>query len=98
MERLSAPGTIERPSIEEDVPSLSDGYIVTVYDNEFNTVHEVIIVLMAATGCDLHEAEIETWEVHHLGRSVVHHASHEECKKVAEVIAQIGIRVEVSQE
>ncbi|MCX7799551.1 MAG: ATP-dependent Clp protease adaptor ClpS [Fimbriimonadales bacterium] len=73
-------------------------WIVTVYDNDHNTFEEVILVLMVATGCSLREAQIETWEIHHLGKSVVHHASKEECDRVASVISTIGIRVEVTQE
>lgn len=98
MERLSSPGIIERPEIEELGPGTGGGYIVTVYDNEFNTVDEVIFILIEATGCDLQEAEIETWEIHHLGRSVVHHGGEGECQEVAGIIGEIGIRVEVSAE
>ena len=44
------------------------------------------------------EAEIETWEVDHLGKSVVHIADKEECETVARIIRQIGIEVEVKSE
>ncbi|CEK15707.1 ATP-dependent Clp protease adaptor protein ClpS [Chthonomonas calidirosea] len=73
-------------------------WIVVVYDNDYNTVEEVIRILIAATHCSFEEAAIETWEIHHLGKSVVHHADKEECERVASIIATIGIRVEVRQE
>jgi hypothetical protein len=41
---------------------------------------------------------METWEVHHLGKSVVHHANAEECERVASVIRTIGIVVEVRED
>ncbi len=75
-----------------------DHWVVVVYDNDFNTVPQVIGVLIAATKCSLTEAEIETWEIHHLGKSVVHHGDRPECERVAGVIRTIGIRVEVVEE
>jgi ATP-dependent Clp protease adapter protein ClpS len=96
---MAGPGTIERPEIEERLGETHDhGYIVTVYDNDFNTFDEVMAILMIATGCTFDEAQTETWEVHHLGRSVVHHGEEEICSTVAEIIAEIGIRVEVTKE
>jgi len=97
--KLAAPGTIELPEIEGGGPgSGSGGWIVTVFDNDINTVEEVMMVLMAATQCDIQEAEIETWEIHHLGKSVVHHGGEEDCQDVGSLIATIGIRVEVTCE
>lgn len=97
--QASAPSVIERPEVElpGDLVGTS-GYVVTVFDNDYNTYEQVMMILMAATGCTLREAEIETWEIDHLGRSVVHHASEKECKRVAEVISTIGIRVSVTEE
>lgn len=75
-----------------------DTWIVTVFDNDFNSVEEVLTILMAATNCSPSEAFEETWEIHNLGKSVVHHGAESECTTAAEIIAQIGIRVEVTQE
>lgn len=98
--RGAGPGVIERPEVEEDGPSTggSGGWIVTVYDNDVNTFDEVVMILLRATDCSLDEAQIETWEIHHLGRSVVHHGKEDECTDAAHIIAKIGIRVEVSEE
>jgi ATP-dependent Clp protease adaptor protein ClpS len=98
MERLNYPRmTSEAPLREHDAQTRPDrGWLVTVYDNDHNTLEEVTMVLMLATECDVNEAEMETWEVHNLGRSVVHIACEEECRVVAEIISDSGIRVEVS--
>ena len=89
-----------RPELEDrDLEDQTgSGYIVIVYDNDKNTVDQVISILMQATACALEEAEIETWEVHNLGKSVVHHGGQEECQRVAGIIRTIGIRVEVVEE
>lgn len=89
-------GVRQIPEVEEKGPDTGQGgSIVVVYDNDTNTFDEVIWILQQATGCSLQEAEMETWEVHYLGKSVVHHASAEECERVAAIIRTIGIRVEV---
>ena len=87
------------PEVLPGQPGTGDeGWIVIVYNNEHNTYDEVINILMQATACSLDEAEMETWEVDHLGKSVVHQGSQEECERVAAVIRTIGIQVEVKQE
>ncbi|MFZ4508859.1 MAG: ATP-dependent Clp protease adaptor ClpS [Fimbriimonas sp.] len=93
----SNPGTLERPDLGEVTANDGD-WIVTVYDNDNNTFEEVIAILLLATGCTMEEAQIETWEVHHLGASVVHHGSEDECRRVGRIISRIGIKVVVSQE
>lgn len=88
--------TERRPDLLDETPhSLSSDYIVIVFDNPYNTVAEVIDILQKATGCGLEEAQMETWEVHFTGRSVVHHGDHAECERAASIIATIGIRVAV---
>jgi len=76
----------------------TDGeWLVIVFNNDHNTVEEVTEILQRATGCPRSEAEMETWEVHHLGRSIVHHADRSECERVAEIIRTIGIEVTVEE-
>ena len=95
----SLPGTLDRPEAETGSTSGKGerGWLVTVFDNEFNTIDEVVHILIVATGCDSEEAQIETWEIHNLGRSVVHISDREDCDQAAAVIAQIGIDVRVSK-
>jgi ATP-dependent Clp protease adapter protein ClpS len=87
------------PDLQQQGPGTGgDGYCVIVFNNDHNTYDEVMDILMKATGCTAEEAAIETWEVDHLGKSVVHYASQEECERVASIIRTIGIKVEVRQE
>ncbi len=92
---LPKEGTHVKTTDDARVEFTDSGYIVIVYDNDHNTVDEVIQILMEATSCLLEEAVQETVEIHHLGKSVVHHAGKHECDFVAMVIRTIGIRVEV---
>jgi ATP-dependent Clp protease adapter protein ClpS len=87
------------PEVDErqEISSGGHGWIVIVFDNDTNTWDEVMRILQIATGCSAEEAYIETWEIHHLGSSVVHSAGRSECERVASVIATIGIRVQVTE-
>ncbi len=99
MARLSmANQTIERPLLDGGTDTQTESWVVVVFNNETNTYEEVMMILMVATHCDEEEAYIETWEVDHLGKSVVHCAGKEECEDVAHIIRQIGIKVEVIAE
>ena len=88
--------TERRPDLfDETIHSPISDYIVLVFNNETNSFDEVIQILQKATGCCLEEAEMETWEIHFTGRSVVHHGERVECERAAGIIATIGIRVAV---
>jgi ATP-dependent Clp protease adapter protein ClpS len=95
---MSAPGIIERPEVDDGSISTGPHFVVTVYDNDTNTVEQVLLILMAATGCPFEEAEMETWEIHNLGKSVVHYGDKPECQSAAAIISQIGIKVTVTEE
>lgn len=95
------PPTLD-PAIVEEIEELGTGtgggWIVTVYNNDYNTYEEVVDILRQATSCSFEEAHTETWEIDNLGHSVVHHGSQEECQRAADIIATIGIEVKVSEE
>lgn len=97
--QASAPGVLDEPGLLNQPQELgSSSWIVTVYNNDHNTYDEVMTVLIVATGCTAREAFIETWEIDHLGKSVVHQSGENECLQIAEIISTIGIRVEVTEE
>jgi ATP-dependent Clp protease adaptor protein ClpS len=95
---MSIPGVLDRPVEQPLGPNTGGGYIVTVYNNEKNTYEQVIFILMVATQCSADEAYMETWEIDHLGKSVVHRACESECTGIADLISTIGIEVRVSEE
>ncbi|HRJ27779.1 MAG TPA: ATP-dependent Clp protease adaptor ClpS [Fimbriimonadaceae bacterium] len=94
-------GSISQPLLEQSASDLTHGagrWMVVIYNNETNSVDEVIDILMQATGCDLEEASIETWEAHHYGQAPVPFDSRTECEGIAEMIAAIGVRTAVRKE
>jgi ATP-dependent Clp protease adaptor protein ClpS len=87
-----------RPELSSDPPQHRPGdFIVIVFNDEEHTFDQVIDILQKATGCSREEAEMETWEIDHLGRSIVHHGDHAECERAAAIIQSIGIKVAVEQ-
>ena len=96
LETAAAPEIFDRPDVGDTQGG--GGWVVTVYDNEHNTVEQVIDILIVATECPMEEAEMETWEIHNLGRSVVHHGGKGECERAAKVIRTTGIRATVTEE
>jgi ATP-dependent Clp protease adapter protein ClpS len=90
--------TERRPDLFDETARSSLGdYVVIVFNNDVNTYDEVILILQKATGCSLEEAEMETWEIDHTGRSFVHYGDQAECERAAAIIATIGIRVAVER-
>lgn len=94
--RAQAAQSEAAPLPVESTPTTGERWIVTVYDNDTNTYEEVITILMIATNCTPDEAWIETWEIDHLGHSVVHCGDEADCVAAAEIISTIGIHAEAT--
>ena len=72
--------------------------MVVIFNNETNSMEEVVEILIRATGCDVQEAEIEMWEAHTFGKAPVHFAAKTVCEEAARVISSVGIKTEVALE
>jgi ATP-dependent Clp protease adaptor protein ClpS len=71
---------------------------VVIFDNDTNSMNEVVEILMRATGCTEQEAGIEMWEAHTFGRADVHFGKRGECDRAAGIISSIGVKTEVARE
>lgn len=92
---------MSRPFVEPEIiekGQVTGRWMVVIYNNDFNSMDEVVEVLMRATGCPTEEAIIETWEAHTYGKAPVHFSGRDECELVAAMIASIGVRTEVRPE
>lgn len=91
------PSILLQPEVVES-GAIHGRWMVVIYNNQVNSLDEVIEVLMRSTGCSLKEASIETWEAHHYGQASVHFADRDECEVVAVMISSIGVRTQVRPE
>lgn len=82
----------------KEVPTRQQRWMTVIYNDDTTPIDLVIVTVMRATDCDLEEAQIETWEAHHMGKAPVHFASREECELAAKVISRIGVKTEVRPE
>lgn len=73
-------------------------WMIVIYNNATTSYNAVIEALIAATQCELEEAEIETWEAHTFGKAAVHFSSQSECETAAQLIHAIGVRTDVCPE
>ena len=89
--------SVVEPEIQ-DTHTGTDRWMVVIYNNDTNSMDEVVDILIRATGCDEQEAEIETWEAHTYGKAPVHFAAKNECESAAQVISSVGIKAEVALE
>ena len=86
-------------------PNVTDGstrlgrWMVLIFNNDTNSMDEVVDILMIATQCDLDEAMMETWEADTYGKAPVHFSIHRsECQEIAAKISSIGVKTEVAPE
>lgn len=82
----------------QEVPTVGGRFMVLIFNNDHTDYETVIRVLMEATGCDVQEASIETWEAHHYGKASVHFAGEAACYAVAAIINSVGVQTEVQRE
>lgn len=75
-----------------------DRWGLIIFNNDHNTIEEVIFGLMASTQCGIEEATIEAWEAHTYGQAWVHFGSREDCRRAALVMEAIGVQTEVRKE
>lgn len=73
-------------------------FMTVIYDNDHTPIDMVIITIIAATGCTVEEAQIETWEAQTYGKAAIHFASEKECQAVAAKMMTIGVQANVQPE
>lgn len=93
-----APGVLERPRLDRRRSPDDDiafSHRVILYNDEYHSVDEVVLQIQKATGCELHEAVEIMLEAHTKGRAVCFRGEREECQRVARVLREIKLQVEV---
>ncbi|RME02104.1 MAG: ATP-dependent Clp protease adaptor ClpS [Calditrichaeota bacterium] len=92
----------ELPDLEEEVvvdettsEKIDEPWKVILYNDDIHTFDEVILQLRKATGCTEAEAEKIAFEAHFKGKAVAYSGPFEKCYKVAGVLREIQLVVEI---
>jgi ATP-dependent Clp protease adaptor protein ClpS len=99
---LNDPRTIEAPETEtlevtapQDTGNTDSDYRVILYNDDFHNMEEVVLQLQKATGCDVETAINIMFEAHTQGRAICYQGAREECQRVARILREIRLQVEV---
>jgi ATP-dependent Clp protease adapter protein ClpS len=68
---------------------------VLLYNDDIHTFNEVVFQIQKSTGVALNVAFEITMEAHKKGRAICYSGSHETCEKVAIILREIKLFVEV---
>lgn len=68
---------------------------VILYNDNHHTFNEVVLQVQKATGVALNVAFEITMEAHTKGQAICFTGTHTECEKVAGVLREIGLTVEI---
>lgn len=71
---------------------------VILYNDDWHTFDDVIVQLMKATGCTPEQGEAHAWTVHTEGKARVFDGARDACERVAGVLREIRLQVEVDWE
>lgn len=87
---------VQLPDLEtKQDPALAKPARVILYNDDWHTFDDVIFQVMKATGCSEAVAEAHAFTVHTQGRSQVYEGARPECERVAGVLREIRLQVEV---
>ena len=93
-----APSVLERPSLDrrrDPTGDTTSSHRVILYNDDYHSEDEVVVQIQKATGCQLRQAEGIMWEAHSRGRAICFRGDREECGRVARVLREIKLQVEV---
>ncbi|RMD91573.1 MAG: ATP-dependent Clp protease adaptor ClpS [Calditrichaeota bacterium] len=76
-------------------PKINRPWKVILYNDDIHTFDEVILQVQKATGCSLLEATRITMEAHFKGKAVAFQGEFAECHRVAGILREIGLIVEI---
>ena len=102
IELLSEPGTIESPvEAPQETPTRersrdnTGAYRVLLYNDDWHSMDEVVLQLQKATGCDIYKAIAIMMEAHAKGRALCYRGDRDDCHRVAKILREIRLQVEV---
>ncbi len=92
------PGSLETTETRTDEKTeLGNPWQTVLFNDEDHSFDEVILQIQKATGYSLERASEITWRVHKNGKAVVYIGGKKDCEKVAGVLGQIRLIVQVEK-
>lgn len=86
----------QKPTLEEDVNSISDiASRVVLFNDDWHTFDEVIAQLIKAINCTFEQARALAFEVHVKGRAIVFSGTMPECLRVSSVLEEIALHTQI---
>ena len=93
---IEKPGTLLDEEIDAGV-QLDLPWNVILYNDNVHSFEEVILQVRKAAGVSIEKAVEITLEAHHKGRAICFSGSIENCTKVANILKEIRLHVEIDQ-
>ena len=90
--------TETRPITEEEAgqaTAVPPPWITILWNCDCHTFDQVTAQLVKAIGCSYDDGMAIAWRVHNDGKAVVRIGPKAECERVARILAEIGLRVNV---
>jgi len=85
-------------TLESDLtPDLATPWNVILYNDDYHSFDEVVLQVQKATGYSEERAAEITYEAHTEGRAVAFTGDKDECKRVATVLREIRLQVEIDE-
>ncbi len=93
---VATPSEEELETIDEDTTDhTTEPWKVILYNDDIHSFDEVILQLMKALGCGSKKAEDIAFEAHTRGKAIALSGAFEECFRVAGVLREIQLIVEI---
>jgi ATP-dependent Clp protease adapter protein ClpS len=77
--------------------SSADAYHVILYNDDLHAFDDVVRQVQKATGVSTEDAFAITMQAHETGRAVCYVGPHDACAKVADILREIGLHVEIDK-
>lgn len=99
--RTVASGAVAVPTRHEAPTTggrVGDPHRVILYNDDLHAFDDVVRQVQKATGVSTEDAFAITMQAHETGRAVCYAGSHDACAKVADILREIGLHVEIDKE
>lgn len=98
--RLRLGGTETRPATREEAgveTAVPPPWITILWNCDCHTFDQVAAQLVKAIACSYDDGMAIAWRVHNDGKAVVRVGPRLECERVAQILAEVGLRVGVAE-